>query len=418
MEQIVCEYCGTSYDSSLDQCPLCGRQNEPQEESKPTRGRKAGGARLAQPEDKIPKWLQILICIILGLVVLIGAVFAFSQLEVFSQEETLQDDPNLTLPIEDQDNREDSEENNPSRNPDENDNTLDNSVQTSEDVTPDDQLQNPDEETEPVIACTRLALDRTDVSFFEAGESFQLNADVSPSDCTEPVTYESKNDSLCTVDETGLVTAVNGGGSTEIVVTCGEKSQTCTIRCQFAYDASLGGQNDANGPSGSDVTYSLSSTDITLFKGGETATLRVTNAPAGAAISWATSDASIVTVDGNGTVTAVSAGTANVTATIEGQTLTCIVRCRITGTAIATENNAESTGNAALSQTDVTLFSVGESFTLSAEGGTVQSWSVADSSVCTVDSNGTVTATGAGTTTVSAMVGGQTLNCIVRVNLS
>ena len=38
-------------------------------------------------------------------------------------------------------------------------------------------------------------------------------------------------------------------------------------------------------------------------------------------------DASIATVDGSGKVSAVSKGSTTITVTVDGQTLTCLVRC-------------------------------------------------------------------------------------------
>ena len=42
------------------------------------------------------------------------------------------------------------------------------------------------------------------------------------------------------------------------------------------------------------------------------------------------------------------------------------------------------------------------------------SWSIGDTSVATVSSDGTVTAVGEGNTTLTCTVDGQTLTCIVR----
>ena len=44
-------------------------------------------------------------------------------------------------------------------------------------------------------------------------------------------------------------------------------------------------------------------------------------------MTWASTDASVATVGADGTVTAVSKGTCRVTATVDGVTLKCIVRC-------------------------------------------------------------------------------------------
>ena len=68
MEHKICEYCGTEYDASLEECPLCGKVNEAMDSAAPSSSR-GKGARLAPKEDKIPRGLQIVICIVLGLAV-------------------------------------------------------------------------------------------------------------------------------------------------------------------------------------------------------------------------------------------------------------------------------------------------------------------------------------------------------------
>ncbi len=418
MEHKICEYCGTEYDASMEECPLCGKVNEAMDSAAPLNSR-GKGARLAPKEDKIPRGLQIVICIVLGLAVVIGAVFAISNLGAFSKDKPDEGEQNLSLPLDGEDDKDPDADKTGSTNPGDpqtpdGNGAADPTVPPVDPSTPDGQDTKPED---PMVACTRLTIDRTDVTFKAAGESFVLKADVFPSDCTEEVVFESQDESLCKVDENGTVTAVNGRGMTEIIVSCGEKSQSCIVRCNFAHDPSVVMSNQEPSP-GSSSNAALSSEDITLFTAGETAKLTVKNAASGADVVWASSNASVATVT-NGTVTAVSSGTANITAQVEGKTLTCIVRCKLAGTVPATNNNAETTGSVSLSQTDVTLFTAGESFTLSVQGDTsAHTWSVSDASVvCTVDANGKVTAVSSGTATVSTTVNGQTLSCIVRVKL-
>ena len=104
-----CEYCGTEFDAALSQCPLCGKAVQPGAAEpqpvmpaayKPAGGRggkfskKKGGHFAADPKKekeaksaenpyKIPKWMMVTICVILGLAVLMGAAFALYQLSWF-----------------------------------------------------------------------------------------------------------------------------------------------------------------------------------------------------------------------------------------------------------------------------------------------------------------------------------------------
>ena len=105
-----CEFCGTEFDAALGQCPLCGKAVQPGAAEpqpvmpaayKPAGGHggkfsKKKGGRFAQSPKKakeekqpvenpykIPKWMMVMICVILGLTVLMGAAFAFYQLSWF-----------------------------------------------------------------------------------------------------------------------------------------------------------------------------------------------------------------------------------------------------------------------------------------------------------------------------------------------
>ena len=76
-----------------------------------------------------------------------------------------------------------------------------------------------------------------------------------------------------------------------------------------------------------------------------------------------------------------------------------------------------------LNRSDFTLSSIGEQWTLTANvspagSGATLTWTSTDSSVATVDENGTVTAVNKGTATVTASVGDVKAECIVRVTAS
>ena len=64
MKEKVCEFCGTKYDRKLSVCPLCGKGGEDENEA-------VGG----KSADRIPQWMWILTCVLLGLAVVIGFVY-------------------------------------------------------------------------------------------------------------------------------------------------------------------------------------------------------------------------------------------------------------------------------------------------------------------------------------------------------
>lgn len=152
----------------------------------------------------------------------------------------------------------------------------------------------------------------------------------------------------------------------------------------------------------------LSSSSLSL-KQGKSHTLSVSVSPADAdnqKIKWVSSNKSVATVDSKGKVTAVGAGTANITAkTKDGSGLKA--KCRVTVTSVAMK----------LSQTSLTL-EEGESATLKAKktGGMAVTWGTSNRSVATV-SGGTVTGVSAGDAVIAVRKtdGSQILYCKVKV---
>ena len=76
------------------------------------------------------------------------------------------------------------------------------------------------------VPCTGISLN-TDTLTFTSGGSQTLIATVTPDGCTDPVTWESNNTSVATVNG-GVVTAVTNGNAT-ITARCGDYSATCAV---------------------------------------------------------------------------------------------------------------------------------------------------------------------------------------------
>lgn len=154
-------------------------------------------------------------------------------------------------------------------------------------------------------------------------------------------------------------------------------------------------------------------------------TLKVTFKPAGSTgyITWTSSDPDIASVDENGKVSYGSKrGTATITATMAGGvTQTCKVYNQMTGGAASTPTPSASPSAAAsslsLNKTDFTFSSPSEPAVKMKVNGTssTPTWSVKNTAVASITSDGVVTPVGRGTTKILCTVDGQTLECIVRV---
>jgi hypothetical protein len=132
-------------------------------------------------------------------------------------------------------------------------------------------------------------------------------------------------------------------------------------------------------------SISLDPEQLTLVAGGTGASIRAEILPDEAtetAISWASSNSSVATVDSEGYVRPVSTGSATITATTAGSNLTAICTITVTSTSVAVSG-------VSLDRTSITI-RVGETATLAATvrpaGATNPSvtWSSSDSEVAAV----------------------------------
>ncbi len=154
-----------------------------------------------------------------------------------------------------------------------------------------------------VVPATGIRLTKTSAELDE-GETLELFYKLEPSDATtQGVTWASDNTDIATVDEDGIVTAVKAGTATITVSVKGqpEIKATCTITVKSSAIAVT------------KLTLSESSAEVSV---GKTLTLTCTIEPTNATnkeLVWSTSNETIATVDAQGVVTGVKAGTVTIT---------------------------------------------------------------------------------------------------------
>ncbi len=250
------------------------------------------------------------------------------------------------------------------------------------------------EETIPVKSIT---IDESSLTL-KIGDTHTLTASIDPENATEydNIEWESSNPSVASVSDNGTITAIKEGSAT-ITASAGGKSDSCVVTVV------------GEGIAVSSVT--LDKTSLTLTE-GDTSTLVATVLPTDATdktVTWDSSDTSVATVS-DGTVTAIKEGTATITASAGGKSATC---------AVTVNKKVIAVTSVTLDKTSLSL-TEGETSTLvatvlpaDATDKTV-TWSSSDSSVATV-SDGTVTAIGMGTATITASAGGKSATCDVTV---
>lgn len=204
--------------------------------------------------------------------------------------------------------------------------TPENSVEPSADPTiPPDQT------------ATGLTLDQSDFTLQSYGQTVTIHAAFSPEGSKGYVTWTSSNPEVVSVDENGTVTGLGksgGVGSATITATLTgtQISQSCIVRCSFnaPAGASTPGASSSPAPSNSGSgaasgSLSLNRDDFTLNATWPTFQMEVSGAAS--TPTWSIANTAIATVDSSGKVTRVGIGTTTLTCSVDGQTLTCIVRC-------------------------------------------------------------------------------------------
>ena len=268
------------------------------------------------------------------------------------------------------------------------------------------------EQDETDLSCQGITFEQQSATLSQVGETFQIKADLTPADTTDPVSYASSDEAVATVTDDGIVTAV-GNGEATITVVCGEIQETFTVTCSIQTE-------DPTIPTVPDVDlpvvpagFTLKKEDITFAKKGQSYNLYDGNPDIKNQITWKSSDPTVATVSG-GKVVAVSYGRTTVTAEYQGMKLTCIVRCKESVGDYVDPETEQSQYK--LNKTDVTI-SVGESFDLYLLNGSDRvsvTFTSSASGICTVSGN-SVTGVSSGDAEVSVTYEGVTYSCTVRV---
>ena len=240
-----------------------------------------------------------------------------------------------------------------------------------------------DDKNKPV---PNIKLDSGSLSL-EVGTNATLSATVTNAEGAS-VQWSSSDSSVATVSG-GTVTAVGAGSATimaKVEVDGQSASATCSVTVKEAAKPEV------------TVNISLDQTGISLKK-GESISLKATTEPSGSSVEWISSNESVATVSG-GTIKAVAAGQATITATVSVDGKSASAACSVT----VTEDKPAI--KISLDQTSVTL-KKGATTTLKVKvEGTNNpkvTWGSSNNSVATVK-DGTVTAVAAGTATITASV--------------
>ena len=249
----------------------------------------------------------------------------------------------------------------------------------------------------------------------EKGETQQLNIEYGTDDKAEQekiaeaasklnLTWTSSDETVATVDETGLVTAV-GAGEADVTVSVADANISSTTHIKVVIL-----------PTGVEAPETLS----LELNGEATKALGAKMTPEDATdvkLAYLSSDESVATVDESGNVTAVGVGECTITTTIVADTTATAEDAGVDSEMLVVPENAKA-------ETKVTVGKVIESITLDSNEGVLTvgnthtikatvfpedatdkavTWKSSDESIATVDAEGNVTAKDTGNVTIMAV---------------
>ena len=233
------------------------------------------------------------------------------------------------------------------------------------------------------------------------GESAATDEKLAKAASKLTVAWTSSDESVATVDATGMVVAVSAGeADITASVTDSEMSAVCKVTVKVA---------------AKDITVP-DNLDVKLNDGNET-TVEATVSPADATdvkVSYASTDEAVATVDKNGRVQVLQPGECDITTTLmqDGEKVTektTHVKAFYEVESITLDSNEGK-------------LTVGNSHTIKATvapeevaAETTIEWSSSNEKVATVDSNGKVTAVSSGNATITATAGEESANYEVTV---
>ena len=214
------------------------------------------------------------------------------------------------------------------------------------------------------------------------------------------VTWSSATPSIAVVSPQGIVTAISPG-AVMVTATVEGIAERALITVTPAGVA----------------TVSMTPSSLSMLVGGTqsfTATAFDVNGAVltGRSVTWSSTAPPVATIAANGLVTAISAGTTTITASIEGRTATAtvtvspvpVVSVRVTPATVSLVVGASQSMTASAVDADGTALT-----------GRAVTWSSSTPSVATISAQGVVTAVAAGTASVTATVEGKTATAIVTV---
>lgn len=314
-KMIHCEYCGEDYSSTYKRCPFCDEMEQQdydvQDEYEGSLPRSRGGKRLVTNTrgggyGGSPSPLRT-VGMVLSLALIVAAVIIVITIimPLVSKGHT---EPGSSVPPE-----------------------------SSAPVAEESETPSPEDSTPPAVespentvpaeqTATGFTLDQTEFSFSDRYPNpITVHVTFVPAGSTGTITWSSSDPSIVSVDENGKVSHGTTRGSATITASMpGAADQTILVYNQVT--SSTSGSSSNTGSSVSTGGLSLNKTDFT-FSGLSNPSVQMKVNGTSSTPLWSIGNTAVATISADGVVKPAGPGTTTITCTVDGQTLTCIVRC-------------------------------------------------------------------------------------------
>lgn len=315
-KMIHCEYCGEDYSSTYKHCPFCDEieqqdyddQGAYEDEAPRPRGGKRlvtntrGGGYGGSPSPLRIVGIVISLALIIAAVIIVVSII----MPLVSKGHA---EPGTSLPPEDSAPVVESETPGPvdSEPP---------AVESPENTVPADQT------------ATGFTLDQKEFSFSDRyPDPITVKVTFIPAGTTGTITWTSSAPTVVAVDENGVVSHGTVRGSATITASMpGAADQTILVYNQVTSAGSGSATGAGSSTGGSTGTLSLNKTDFTFSALNNPAVQMKVNGTSSTP-TWSIGNTAVATISADGVVKPVGSGTTTITCTVDGQTLTCIVRC-------------------------------------------------------------------------------------------
>ena len=251
------------------------------------------------------------------------------------------------------------------------------------------------------VAVESVSLDKTEAVLKEK-ETVKLNATVLPENAdNKNVHFTSDNDAVATVDDNGLVTALSSG---EAVITVITEDGKKTAQCKITVEKEIIQLK----------TITITNAPAELEKGAQVQ-LGIKyipdNTTQSKSVEWKTSDASVAVVSSTGLVTAKKTGTVTITAVSKADSS---IQSKVTIKVLSHITDVTVTGPSGTLYTDTKYKFTAKITPDDTTDNKAVIWSVSDSNIAQIATDGTLSFKKAGTVDVIATVKATSSNTVIK----